>query len=506
MAVSVFADPFGSMQQGRATDSLIASRDTNTAMNLMQMQQVSEEIARNREYMKRTAAPPPEPGKPQDPSLTKSASDMIYSKIGDIDKKIGVAQGLGMGAKIDQLTKERDAMLSRYALAQQREESAKKRVQDQQKENIAEVSKFASSAANILSGSDSPEDKRQQLEALEQAAKAESPDAYKILSRGQGQIDWGNPRTANDMKAFAQQAISPEKKMELQLHADQEKRQRAKDAEQVRKDDEMIAHMREGDKHRGEPKLAPGMKWGDAEHTYMVPIPVGAPGKDGEPAAIAPKDEAAAWDYLIRGHSPPSRGGAYDRAMDAVGKIAKDNGMSIEQLVSASADVKTKLSAKRSFEVRTQNLTRAENQLQSEIPVMEEAMKKLDLPSIPVFARANIRVLRSIGNPDVTKLDQAAETVFKEFEGIVTGNPGTLNVQDVQAAHENYMQAQTPQQMKAAIEGMRRIISNAKTANDKTRDEIMHGIRSSVNPSGNKGEKKDTISFHDLPASPEIPR
>jgi len=186
--------------------------------------------------------------------------------------------------------------------------------------------------------------------------------------------------------------------------------------------------------------------------------------------------EAATWNYLLKGTNPPARGGLYQATMKNVAQVAKENGMSVQELTSASADVKTKLSAKRNFEVRTQNLSRAENQLDREIPVMEDAMSKLDLPSIPAASRGKIWALREIGDPNVTKLDQAAKAVFNEFEGIITGNPGALNVQDVQASKEAYKDAQTPQQMKAAIEGMRRIIQNAKGSNDQTREEIMSGI------------------------------
>lgn len=494
MAVSVFADPFGVMQNAKNTDSIIAARDSGTALNLMQMQQAVEEMARQKEYMRRTQVPPAPPNSPQAQQQNASASDMIYSKIGEIDRNIGIAQGLGLGAKVDALQKERDAMLSRYALAQQREEAAKKRVQEQQKETIGQVSKFASSAASILSGDDAPADKVQQLQALEDAIKTESPEAYKRLAPN-GQINWGDPRTLNQMRALATQSISPEKRLELQLQANKDKREEAKAKEMERKDDAIIAHLREGDKRKDEPKLPPGMRWVDKDHTAMEQIPVKASANAGQDG-IDPKDEAAAWDYLIRGHSPPARGGAYDRAMDAVSKIAKDNGMTTEQLISASADVKTKLAAKKNFEVRTQNIGRAENQLMREIPVMEDAMKSLDLPSLPVAARGKIRVLRAMGDPNVTKLDQAAETVFREFEGIVTGNPGTLNVQDVQNAHQAYDQAKTPEQMRAAIEGMRRIITNAKAANDQTRKEIMEGIRSSVNPSGTK---TDTAGAKPIP-------
>lgn len=190
--------------------------------------------------------------------------------------------------------------------------------------------------------------------------------------------------------------------------------------------------------------------------------------------------EAMAWDYLIRGHNPPARGGAYEATMKEVAKIAKENGMSTRDLVSASADVKTKIAAKKNLEVRAQNMQRAENQLEAEIPVFEDAVKKVNTSSLPDMAKLELAARRRMGDPLITTMDQAADVIFKEFEGIITGNPGTLNVQDVQAAHEKYLAAQTPQQAQAAIDGMRRIISNARSGIEKTRKEIMSDINSSL--------------------------
>lgn len=230
--------------------------------------------------------------------------------------------------------------------------------------------------------------------------------------------------------------------------------------------------------------------------------PRGEPGaapKADPNASPAAGTEAATYDYLIKGSHPPVRGGVYQAVMRNVERIAKDNNMTTQQLISASADVKTRLMAKKTFETRVQNLGRAENQLELEIPVMEDAMKNLDLPSIPAAARGKIFLLRQMGNPDVVKLDQAAEVVFNEFNGIVTGNPGTLNVQDVVNAKEQYKHAQTPEQMKAVIGGMRRIITNAKQANDKTRKEIMGGVSDAL------AGKEGGDAGHDPSARPQTP-
>ena len=187
-----------------------------------------------------------------------------------------------------------------------------------------------------------------------------------------------------------------------------------------------------------------------------------------------------AWDYLIRGHNPPAAGGAYQSAMKEVHKIAQELGVPDDQLITASAEVKTMLSGRRAIESRVQNLERAENQLNLEIPVMQDAMKKVSGSSIPIAQRGMITVLRSAGDPTITTLDQAASTVMNEFEGIVTGNPGTLNVADVEHAKETYKQIQTVQQMQAWIDGAKRIIANAKKANETTRDEFTQNIRRTI--------------------------
>jgi hypothetical protein len=200
----------------------------------------------------------------------------------------------------------------------------------------------------------------------------------------------------------------------------------------------------------------------------------------GGPAGDNTAVEAAAWNSLLKNEQPPRTGGMYNKVMAEYGKIAKDAGMSVQELVSASADVKSKLAAKKSFETRAQNMERAENQILAEIPIMRDAMKSLDLPNIPVFAKGGIAALRQLGDPRVTTLDQAAETVFNEFQGIITGNPGTLNVSDVQQARHNYESARTPKQMEAALAGMDRIMHNAKAAMAKTRKDIMSDINNSM--------------------------
>jgi hypothetical protein len=111
-------------------------------------------------------------------------------------------------------------------------------------------------------------------------------------------------------------------------------------------------------------------------------------------------------------------------------------------------------------------------------------MKAIDSPGLPIAARGKIAVMRSLGYPEITKLDQAAELVMNEFEQIATGSPGSLNVQDVQQARHAYENVKTPQQLESWIEGAKRIVRNAKAAQDKTRNEIMEGINKALGVKG----------------------
>lgn len=205
-----------------------------------------------------------------------------------------------------------------------------------------------------------------------------------------------------------------------------------------------------------------------------------------------------ATNALVTGRSPPARGGAYKLGMMGMKALADEFKVTLPELMSAGADVKSQLQAKPVVEKRMQALERAENQLELEIPVMEDAMNKLTLPSIPIAARGKIAVLREMGNPEVSRLDQAADVVFNEFETVKTGNPGALYVANLEAAKENYRKVQTPQQMAAWIKGARRIIHNAKLANQKTREDINKNILRSLHMQP-KGKTKSAEST-------EVPR
>ena len=227
----------------------------------------------------------------------------------------------------------------------------------------------------------------------------------------------------------------------------------------------------------------------------------GGVGDSGLPKGATPEGiRAETYAYLINNVSPPKRTGEYSAVMNDIAKLAKENNMSTEQLITAGADIKSRVLAKRSFEIRAQNIERAENVLLKEVPVFEDAIKDLSPSKFPALAKFELGAMRQgLAGQDalakVTKMDQAAEVVFNEFNGIITGNPGTLNVADVQNAHKQYLAATTPAAAKAALDGMRRIIKNAKAANTETRQEIMGGVTSALRGAGAPGTKENPIKL-----------
>ena len=172
--------------------------------------------------------------------------------------------------------------------------------------------------------------------------------------------------------------------------------------------------------------------------------------------------------------------------------------MTVRDLLSASADVKSQLLAKRSFEVRAQNTERAANQILKEIPVVEKAMKSLDPSDFPALARLSMSAIRQgVGTKEaqaaMVTLDRSAEIMFREFEAIANGNPAKLNIQDVHNAEKDYQNASTPTQMKAAIKVIQDIAERAKDANVNTRSEIMKGVNNTLG--GEKPQEGGKIKF-----------
>lgn len=275
MAVTQFFDPFTKLQEGANVDSQIQGRNARTAVDLYSLQAMIDEKKNQQEYLRRTQqgaqAPPPgaPPGTP--PAPQPSAADMVMKDLNDIDQRIQVATSLGLNTKVDQLLKIREATMGKYSSAVEREAQAKKKDEEVKKSNIEAVSRYASSAKAIFDDDKiSPADKVQSLQELDAAAKSENPMAYKALSGGKDGIDWSDPRTYNRMRSLEEQAIPPEKRREFALKQQDEQRKLDVQKEQVRKDDAIIAHLREmGDK----PKLPVGKRWTDNTHSEMEDIP-----------------------------------------------------------------------------------------------------------------------------------------------------------------------------------------------------------------------------------------
>lgn len=242
-------DPFGKMLEDRNTESLIRSRDAQAALTLQSIQEAMDERRREQEFLKRTRNEGAvAPGQPPRPTMDQgpTASDMVLGEIGRLDADIQVAADLGMPRKVDSLTKLRDSAMGRYSLALEREAQAGTRVDARNKARIEAVSRFASGAnALLMDEAMATEDKTEALEEMESAIRLEHPEAYKVLSQGQDSINWGDKRTWARMKALEQQAIAPEKRVELQLSRLSKEAQAARDEAAARRSDAMVAAMRE---------------------------------------------------------------------------------------------------------------------------------------------------------------------------------------------------------------------------------------------------------------------
>ena len=220
--------------------------------------------------------------------------------------------------------------------------------------------------------------------------------------------------------------------------------------------------------------MGTGMSASDAENVLHG----GAPSMSGDSSAISPADRMMAENFLMTGHNPPARGGAYERTMRAIPIIAKELKVSPEQLLAVSAQHKATLSGFLQTEKRMQNVDRAANTLNNEMSAAQHSLSKLNLPHVPLEARAELAARRMAGDPTVTAFDTGLNMVLNEFQSIATANPGALNVIDVQNAMSEAKNITTPQQFAAWQTTVKNIIERAKAANNETRNEITRSIQS----------------------------
>ncbi len=287
-------EPFKNRLEDKNTESLIKSRDAQAALTLQSIQSAMDEARREKEFVKRSAPkPPPVPGQPADPAAAQkgpSASDMILGEIGKLDKDLAIAADLALPKKVEALTKLRESAMGRYSLAVEREGQASTRVDARNKARIDAVSKFASGAnALFMDEALAVEDKTLQLQEMEAAIRLEHPEAYKVLSQGQDGINWGDKRTWARMKALEQQAIAPEKRVELQLSKLSKEAQAARDEAAARRSDAMVAAMREGNRKAEAPSPVT-IRNPDGEGNILIDAKTGK--KIGD-APARPRDEEA---------------------------------------------------------------------------------------------------------------------------------------------------------------------------------------------------------------------
>lgn len=287
-------EPFKNRLEDKNTESLIKSRDAQAALTLQSIQSAMDEAKREKEFVKRSAPkPPPVPGQPADPAAAQkspSASDMILGEIGKLDKDLAIAADLALPKKVEALTKLRESAMGRYSLAVEREGQASTRVDARNKARIEAVSKFASGAnALLMDEAIATEDKTLELQEMESAIRMEHPEAYKVLSQGQESINWGDKRTWARMKALEQQAIAPEKRVELQLSKLSKEAQAARDEAAARRSDAMVAAMRESGRKAESPSPVT-IKNPDGDGNIVIDAKTGK--KIGD-APARPRDEEA---------------------------------------------------------------------------------------------------------------------------------------------------------------------------------------------------------------------
>lgn len=205
--------------------------------------------------------------------------------------------------------------------------------------------------------------------------------------------------------------------------------------------------------------------------------------------------EGSMYAYLIKNNPPPRGSKLYERTMGAIAKLARDNNMSTKDIMAASADVKSQLLAKTQLEKRIQNTERAETLIEKEIPVLERAMKLVDAPDSPWPARLSMAAVRQgAGSKEqraaVAQLDQSAQAILNEFQGVVAGNPGgALHVSDVEQARNEYLKLSAPTEMRAWISNAQNMIKRAKEAGKETRRAVMSGVTEAI-PGGKKPATK----------------
>jgi hypothetical protein len=256
MAVTQFFDPFTKLQEGRNTDSLIEARDAQAAVTLQTIAEKMDEKKRYRAYREEASTPPPVPGQPAVPGqgAQPSPTDMILGELGQIDNRIRLASKQQLDDEVTRLQKMREATLGRYTLAVDRESQQKKRMNEERDDRIKAVSQFAGGAKAILMDADLPQaDKVESLKELESAIRVEHPEAFKVLSQGQDEINWGDRRVWARMNALETQAQDPIKRQELALSKIAKEAQAARDEAYAKRADAMVAAMREGSRREAAP-------------------------------------------------------------------------------------------------------------------------------------------------------------------------------------------------------------------------------------------------------------
>ncbi len=137
--------------------------------------------------------------------------------------------------------------------------------------------------------------------------------------------------------------------------------------------------------------------------------------------------------------------------------------------------------------------------------MVAEFSKKLDRTGVPVVNQWIMAGNRELaGNPEVTKFDVAIKSTINEFTKIVSGSMGNTPMAEGEIKKNEKLlnNAQTPEQVTAALATMRRETDNRMKGFKAQADETLAAIRKGSPTAGGAAPRQDTvktIKFSDLP-------
>lgn len=196
--------------------------------------------------------------------------------------------------------------------------------------------------------------------------------------------------------------------------------------------------------------------------------------------------EDAANRYLITGTLPPNLGrGAQGSAVTGkvvskANQIAKDSGLSSEEVALAQVQNKSGLAALTQISKQEATVGSFEKNFSRNADLLLEQSAKTDRTGVPVVNRWLLAGKKSIaGDPEVSKLDLAVKTVVNEYTKILSGSMGNTQMAEgeIKKVSGLLSAAQTPEQIEAVVGFMRRETANRIQGFKDQKSQIVNGMK-----------------------------